>query len=292
MDDHEYEHPEDDGGEHHEDYEQNDGHGTHQEGEFEIDFENVNEDDDIDTLYKKLRASKRARIRADEDAKLLENRIKLLRQEETKARKKINETKKRAKDIVNTKKRNHDATKKKKDLQKKRENEANRRAIENERMRNSIQKRVKTTKQEYHKKRKEEADLLKQEKMEHKEMVEMFRQQEQLKNTSIKQMIRNREKEAEEKRKRDYAEKKAIARGNLDTKVLKENKRRMEHENHVSKMEQEELELIQRLQNTQLLQKAAYEDLEEALAGGDVDIEKLESLPNSGKKSKHSKRHY
>ena len=32
------------------------------------------------------------------------------------------------------------------------------------------------------------------------------------------------------------------------------------------KMEQEELELIQRLQNTQWIQKDAYEDLEEALA--------------------------
>ena len=31
-------------------------------------------------------------------------------------------------------------------------------------------------------------------------------------------------------------------------------------------MEQEELELIQKLQNTQLLQRAAYEDLEKALS--------------------------
>jgi len=36
----------------------------------------------------------------------------------------------------------------------------------------------------------------------------------------------------------------------------------------IEKMEREELELIQRLQNTQLLQKAAYEDLESALTGG------------------------
>lgn len=36
----------------------------------------------------------------------------------------------------------------------------------------------------------------------------------------------------------------------------------------VARMEQEELELIQRLQNTQLLQKAAYEDLENALVNG------------------------
>ena len=42
---------------------------------------------------------------------------------------------------------------------------------------------------------------------------------------------------------------------------------RLEHEGMIAKMEQEEYELIQRLQNTQLLQKAAYEDLESALVG-------------------------
>jgi len=93
--------------------------------------------------------------------------------------------------------------------------------------------------------------MLKQEKKEQEEMIEMYRQQEQLRNTSMKQMIRNKEKEAEERRRRTYAEKKAIARSNLDDKVLKENQRRMAHEKQVSKMEQEELELIQRLQNTQ-----------------------------------------
>ena len=33
----------------------------------------------------------------------------------------------------------------------------------------------------------------------------------------------------------------------------------------VARLEQEELELIQKLQNTQILQKNAYEDLESAL---------------------------
>ncbi len=33
-------------------------------------------------------------------------------------------------------------------------------------------------------------------------------------------------------------------------------------------MEQDELELISRLQNTQMLQKAAYDDLESAISGG------------------------
>ena len=63
-------------------------------------------DDDMETLKEKLRQAKLARKRADEDAKLLSNRIKLLQNEESKARKKIDETKKRANDIIKMRKRN------------------------------------------------------------------------------------------------------------------------------------------------------------------------------------------
>lgn len=38
----------------------------------------------------------------------------------------------------------------------------------------------------------------------------------------------------------------------------------------VSEMEQQEIELIQRLQNAQMLQKEAYEQLENALSGAGV----------------------
>ena len=116
--------------------------------EYEINFDEVNEDDDVELLYAKLRASKKARLRADEDAKLLENRIKLLRQEEAKARKKINETKKRAKDIVSTKKRNVDNQKKKRELMRKQEQEENKRAVKNEHLRNEIKQRISITAKE------------------------------------------------------------------------------------------------------------------------------------------------
>jgi hypothetical protein len=64
----------------------------------------------------------------------------------------------------------------------------------------------------------------------------------------------------------------------------------LEHEQRVAKMEQEELELIQRLQNTQWIQKAAYEDLEEALAGGDIDLQKFESMQYSEDKRQKAKK--
>lgn len=45
---------------------------------------NVYEEDDDETLHRKLIASKIARKRAEEDLKLLTNRIQLLKQEENK----------------------------------------------------------------------------------------------------------------------------------------------------------------------------------------------------------------
>ena len=61
---------------------------------------NVYETDDDETLHRKLIAAKIARKRAEEDFKLLANRISLLKAEEQKAWKKIEETKKKAKDIL------------------------------------------------------------------------------------------------------------------------------------------------------------------------------------------------
>ena len=58
------------------------------------------EDDDDQTLQTKLVAAKMARKRAEEDLKLLCNRIGLLKQEEGKAVRKIDETRKRASEIV------------------------------------------------------------------------------------------------------------------------------------------------------------------------------------------------
>jgi hypothetical protein len=50
-------------------------------------------------------------------------------------------------------------------------------------------------------------------------------------------------------------------------KIMEENQKRIAIESEISRMGNEELDLIARLKNTQLLQQAAYEDLEGALAG-------------------------
>lgn len=66
-----------------------------------------------------------------------------------------------------------------------------------------------------------------------------------------------------------------------------EDQKRLEHEQMVSRMEQEELELIQRLQNTQLLQKAAYDDLENALVNPSMQNSQMEQRPNTQQQKKN-----
>lgn len=68
-----------------------------------------------------------------------------------------------------------------------------------------------------------------------------------MKNSSLKQMIKNQQKEAQDRRSREFAEKQNRARQQIEEKMMREEQQRLDHEAMVSRMEQEELELIQRL---------------------------------------------
>lgn len=112
-----------------------------------------------------------------------------------------------------------------------------------------------------------EAERLKREREEHQNMLAQQREQERLKNNSIKQLIKSQENEHHEKMREMQMSKKQQARQELIDKILTENEKRIHIEHEVARMEQEELELIQKLQNTKTVQEGAYHDLEEALNG-------------------------
>ena len=83
-----------------------DGEQYQEDGQYEdIDLTPYEEDDDA-TLHQKLVAAKLARKRAEDDLRLLTNRIQLLKQEENRAFKKIEQTRKKAGDIVYQRRRN------------------------------------------------------------------------------------------------------------------------------------------------------------------------------------------
>lgn len=83
-------------------------------------------------------------------------------------------------------------------------------------------------------------------------------------------MVREQKMEAAQRRELEVMQKRQQQRQELIRKIIAENELRLKIEAEVSKLEQDEFELIQRLQNTSNLQKQAYEDLEGAL-NGDVN---------------------
>lgn len=64
---------------------------------------------------------------------------------------------------------------------KRNEQEENKRAIENKNMRNEIKKRINNTHMDISNRRRQEAEMLRQERKDQEEMIEMYKQQEQLK---------------------------------------------------------------------------------------------------------------
>ena len=112
-----------------------------------------------------------------------------------------------------------------------------------------------------------DARSVKQLQLENLEIIEQKRLEAIQAKIASKKEIQRQKSFAEERRKRLEMEKKALMRMELEKKIQEENRIREEKEDMVARMEQEELELIQRLQNTQLLQKSAYNDLEAAMGG-------------------------
>jgi hypothetical protein len=104
-------------------------------------------------------------------------------------------------------------------------------------------------------KSKQEALRIKEEQQKHQQLIDFQRDQEQMKNESIKNMIRDQKRQAEEKRAEDEMAKRMEQRNRLINSILEENQRRMQIEERVAELEKEEYDLIQRLQNTSNIQK-------------------------------------
>lgn len=215
----------------------------------------------------KLAEAKQMRKQADEDARLLANRIALLKQEELKAIKKIEETRRKAEEIIEARKRNEEKQRKREEARRMQSDLESHKTEENRKIRERM-KEIKDQANQYrHHKAFKDVQSLKKTKQDYQRAIEIQRTEELAEKISLKNSIKGQLKEAEERKRRLAEEKREKARKENEKKIQEETKMRREREEEVARMEQEELELIQRLQNTQLLQKSAYEDLENALAG-------------------------
>lgn len=213
----------------------------------------------------RLNEAKKLRKQAEEDSRLLENRIALLKLEEQKALRKIEETRRKAHEIITARNRNFEELKKKEELKRQRDEEEAQKLEQNKDTREYFRNLRLQANQYKINKAYMDAQAVKEIKMKNKRNIENYRTLDMAQKMYMKNVIKSQQRDAKEKLKRIKEEKMMKVRMEVEKNVEMEHALRKEREEQVGRMEQEELELIQRLQHTQLLQKTAFEDLESAM---------------------------
>jgi len=208
---------------------------------------------------------KNGRKRAEADLQLLSNRIALLRAEEARALTKITETKNRAKEILVMKKTNESTTRnkaangigaddlgrsaKEKVLKAKQEREG----------------RLEVTKKLIEDSRRRVASGVKAESEANKKLTEE-REKKMKEQRALRTMeAQKRQDDMRKQRERERAEKERIVQLEYARKMAEEARKTKEAEDIIAELEKAELELIDRLKKTQMMQEKAYETLQKSL---------------------------
>jgi hypothetical protein len=218
-------------------------------------------------VHTKLAEAKFMRRRVDEDSRLLANRIALLKQEESKALKKIEETKKKTQEIIENRVKLHREEAKLESLRKKKDEDY---LVKIESLRNEREKmrNMKTQSNKYRiDQAMQEINALKVMKKTHLKMIEIKKFEDLSEKVSKKNRVKEQYRSVEEKKRKVLEDKMEKYKLENLKKAELENQMRRQKEENLLRLEKLEMDLIQRLQNTQLLQRNAYEDLETALSG-------------------------
>lgn len=165
------------------------------------------EDDDDEVLNRKWILAKQARKQAEEDLRLLVNRIGLLRSEEGKANKKINETRKRTGEIIDQRMRNAQALADKEARAEAQRMEEAMKAAEHRNRKEEQFSRINMRKAEAKNNRWTGAYQTKQEQAMHKQRGAHTRAQEEAKAQNMNLMIRQAAQESKHKRQMELLEK-------------------------------------------------------------------------------------
>lgn len=233
-----------------------------EENSEEVSLENIDEDLYMEELYLRLTQMKQERKKAEDNAKLLDNRLNLLKSEEIKTLKKIEITKQKANEkyqnlqflAKNRNIKNEAKIKKEKDLKLKKE--------QNKLMTNTIKNNTAINKAKFKKQIEDEAKLLKIQKIYNKQLINFINEEKLNENKAKYNNIKNEKNYFEEKKRMKNLEKKKKLREELEKKLIEEYKLKEDAENKKFRAEQQEIEIIKKIQNTTKLQQDITKEYE------------------------------
>ncbi|RHY28432.1 hypothetical protein DYB32_005985 [Aphanomyces invadans] len=201
------------------------------------------------------------------DATLLQNRIALLKAEEARAWKKIEQTKKRAMELVKLRQEKENYARERTALMTNAERELQ--AQQQMKRELVLASEKKEIDQQILEQKRSDAQQLKEDKQKWRQFTE------NKKRLELEEAVRRREDVLKQENQLKRARQMEVERANkerADSIIRREEQACLDKEQEVQEMERLEMELIQRLRNTQHLQKQAYEELEQALSGGSTSI--------------------
>ena len=227
--------------------------------ENEVDYDNDNQDDEDDAylreLHLKLVQMKQERKEAQQNAKLLDNRINMLKIEEEKNWRKIENKKKKANEKLNYLKNVADNIKQLNNAKLKKENEIKKQKITNKKLKNDIKNGIEAKKIEKQKQICEDAKLIKLQRQYNEQLIAFLNNEKISNNKSKCAMIKSQHSIEKEKKKMLEKERKAKLIEKLNQQLLEEYRLKEEADAKKNKAEKEETEVLKRLQNTTQIDK-------------------------------------
>ena len=204
--------------------------------------------------------------RVDEDAILLKNRIALLKIEEERARKKIKETAKRTKNILDIKRQKEELLYSKNHRHAQEEHNILMQKKRNKSRKEKREQNKRELQANIFQRNKHVAVKQKAKRVQHLEEKYEFKQMIVEENRKKRQAIVHEHKK--QARKKSIIEKRKVHHGKIGyaVRIEEQESKRVDREREVARLEKIEMELIQKLQNTQQKQKDAFDGLNKALA--------------------------
>lgn len=215
----------------------------------------------------KLSDARKLRKQAELDVQALENRILLLEKEEERARQRIELTRKRAEEIKAMREQN---LQKKKSLQKlaqkaKEPQKSPKKRLKSKSLRASSRESKKTSRVEIEQIKRKEADKCREAKKKQSETLTKRRKDNQ---RAAKQKMLAIKKQREELQRRQLIEREKIrlrSQREYQQRIFDEKRIALKFETKAQALERKEIEIIQRLKDTQERQREAYKKLEKVM---------------------------
>mmetsp|Transcript_14912 Transcript_14912/g.26504 ORF Transcript_14912/g.26504 Transcript_14912/m.26504 type:complete len:231 (-) Transcript_14912:384-1076(-) len=202
---------------------------------------------------------------AKHDAQLLANRIALLQKEEERAWRKIHQTKNRAQEILKLREDNEKRMEERMQAAM-HANSIQQQLAEQNKVNEELARRNRAQQVErMFKEKKEKVQAVRQEKQLMRRELLGMRESDVVQNRRRREEVLAQEQQLREMRERERALKLEQNKKNYEEKVKNEHQESKAKEKEVEQLERVEMELIQKLKSTQLLQQNAYSELENAL---------------------------